>query len=139
MRQGWETKAANMPAITAFIEAGAQTEEHINGYDLEEAVMLEMAKSVDLAQQGHGELYVEHQAEVEGGASASIGELKMDRISLEAMTHAEDLVCRWTDFANNRTDFQTLAKNSRVEYMQDPENARAGIIYMNSHAGGSMS
>ncbi len=74
MKQGWETKAANVPAITAYIEAEAQTEGHINGYDLEEAVMLEMAKSVDLAQQAYGELYVEQQAQMEGGALASMDE-----------------------------------------------------------------
>jgi hypothetical protein len=72
MKQGWEPKATNVPAITAFIEAEAQTEEHIDGYDLEEAVMLEMAKSVDLAQQAHGEQYVEQQAQAEGGATASM-------------------------------------------------------------------
>src|SRR5262245_47249767 len=72
---------------------------------------------------------------VEAGASASIGErLKIDGISLEAMKHAEDLVPHWTDLANDRTDFQTLAENSHVEYVRDPQNARAGIIYMNSHA-----
>src|SRR5262249_26716968 len=135
MKQGWEPKAANVPPITAFIEAEAQTEGHINGYDLEEVVMLEMAKSADLAQQDYGELYAEQQAHAEGGASASIGErLKIDGISLEARKHAEDLVSHWTDFANDRTDFQTLAENSHVEYVRDPQNARAGIIYMNSHA-----
>lgn len=135
MKQGWEPKAANVPPITAFIEAEAQTEGHINGYDLEEVVMLEMAKSAELAQQAYGELYAEQQAQAEGGASASIGErLKIDGISLEARKHAEDLVSHWTDFANDRTDFQTLAENSHVEYVRDPQNARAGIIYMNGHA-----
>ena len=94
-----------------------------------------MAKSVDLAQQAYGELYAEQQAQAEGGASASMGErLKINGISLEARKHAEDLVSYWTDFANDRTDFQTLVENSHVEYVRDPQNARAGIIYMNSHA-----
>ncbi len=64
MKQGWEPKAANVPAITAFIEAEAQTEGHINGYDLEEVVMYEMAKSVGLSQQAYGELYAKQQAQV---------------------------------------------------------------------------
>src|SRR4030095_3273413 len=135
MEQGWEPKAANIPPITAFIEAEAQTEGHISGYDLEEAAMYEMAKLVDLAQQAYGEQYAEQQAHAEDGASASMGErLKIDGISLDARNHAEDLVSHWTDFANDRTDFQTLAENSHVEYVRDPQNARAGIIYMNSHA-----
>ena len=135
MKQGWEPKAANVPPITAFIEAEAQTEGHINGYDLEEVVMLEMARSVELAQLAYGELYAEQQAQTKAVASASICErLKIDGISLEARKHAEDLVSYWTDFANDRTDFQTLAENSHVEYVRDPQNARAGIIYMNGHA-----
>jgi len=68
MKQGWETKAANVPAITAFIEAEAQTEERINGYELEEVAMYEMAKSVDLAQQAYGDLYTEQQAHLHLGS-----------------------------------------------------------------------
>lgn len=60
--------------------------------------------------------------------------VKINGLSLEAGKHAEDLMSHWVNFANDRTDFQTLAENSHIEYLRDPENARAGIIYMNSHA-----
>jgi N12 class adenine-specific DNA methylase len=112
-----------------------KTEEQINLYGLEGVAMWEMAKSASRAQQAYGDLYAEQQAQADVGVSASMGErLKIDGISLEARKHAEDLVSRWTDFANDRTDFQTLVENSHVEYARDPQNPRAGIIYMNSHA-----
>ncbi len=109
-----------------------KTEEQINLYGLEGVALGEIAKSASRAQQAYGDLYAEQQGQAEGGESTAM--LKIDRISLEARKHAEDLKARWTDFANEQTDFQTLAKNSRVEYVRDPQNARAGIIYMNSHA-----
>ncbi|HEY9435058.1 MAG TPA: hypothetical protein VI260_26685, partial [Blastocatellia bacterium] len=73
MKQGWEPKAASVPPITAFIEAEAQTEGHINDYGLEEIAMLELARSADLAQQAYGELYVEQQAQVNPTSGLHLG------------------------------------------------------------------
>jgi hypothetical protein len=173
MQQGWEPKAANVPPITAFIEAEAQADTptlsritdrmaqlsrtpqspvEISTLRAEfpelskeefDSAMLGLAEEGRIALRRHD--YASPLSEEERDRLVKIGDdyfiaatfperLKIDGISLEARKHAEDLVSRWTDFANDRTDFQTLVENSRVEYARDPQNPRAGIIYMNSHA-----
>ncbi len=123
MEQGWEPKAANVPPITALIEAEAAlasqhteraTEDYTDRDGLEEAVMLEMAESASRAQRVYGDLYAEREARAEGDV------LKKRSNDWQPKSISES------------SSFAEIAENTRFRTPKSP--ARANIIYGNEQA-----